>query len=130
MIEVYLTHNEGGTWELNATVLPHGGLSGLAQESTIASVHEGTFEAALGVTSDLDLSTLSFKPNPDRWPVPEPKFQIVNEGSHPEGDTFGNYQVTRGDVILGRIESFPRGNVGQLIKAALEIVGDADSKNK
>ncbi len=128
MIEVYLTEIDGAEWELNATVLPQGGLGGLSQESIIASVYEGTFQAAFEVTSELDLSNLSFKPEPDRWPVPEPKFQIVNEGSHPDSDNFGNYQIKCGDVLLGRIENFPRGSRGELIKEALKIVADADNR--
>jgi hypothetical protein len=128
MIELYLTQTKDGGWELNATVFPQGGVGGIAKESTIASVHEGTFKAALAATSELDLSTLSFTPNPERWPVPEPKFQIVNDGSHSDREMFGNYQVRCGDVVIERIENFPRGNRGELIKKALRIVADINDR--
>lgn len=121
MIELYLTQTKDGTWELNATVFPQGGVGGIAKESTIASVHEGTFKAAFEAASELDLNTLSFTPNPERWPVPEPKFQIINDGSHSDRNMFGNYQVRYGDVVIERIENFPRGNRGELIKKGCEL---------
>lgn len=127
MIELHLTQITGGTWELTATILPLGGLGGLAREATVATVHEGTFRAASDATTELDLSALSFTSNPDRWPVPEPKFQIVNELSHPERDTFGNYQIRRGDAIVGRLENFPRGDCGELIKEALRVVAAVEN---
>ncbi len=130
MIEVYLAKNSDSKWDLNATVLPQGGHGGLAQDSRVASIEEGTFEAALEATSDLDLSTLQFTANPDRWPVPEPKFQIVNEGSHADSEHFGNYQIKRGDLIVGRIENFPKGSRGELIREALRVLAEAENQKK
>jgi hypothetical protein len=130
MIEVYLTEKEAGTWELNATVFPQGGLGGLAQECHIASVREGNFRAAIETADDLNLSALSFKPDPHRWPVPEPKFQIINDGSHEDRHNFGNYQIRRGDIVLGRVENFPRRQRAELIKTALRIVADAEKTDR
>ena len=126
MIEIYLTQIHDGKWELKATILPKGGIGGLAQDATIASVHAGTFQVASEVASDLDLSRLSFQPNPDRWPVRPPKFQIINDGSHGDRANFGNYVIRYEGVQVGRIENFPRGERGELIKRALQIVATLD----
>lgn len=61
MIELNLTQINEGTWELAVTIFPHGGVGGLARESTVTTLKEGTFKAASNATSELDLSALSFK---------------------------------------------------------------------
>jgi hypothetical protein len=124
MIEVYVQQAEDGKWELKATVLPKGGIGGLAQDATIAPLREGTFQEALDATCDLDFSRLSFQPHPDRWPVPQPKFQIINDGSHPDRAAFGNYHIKYKGIVVGRIENFPRGQRGELIRKALKIIAD------
>lgn len=62
--------------------------------------------------------------------MPEPKFQIVNELSHPERENFGNYHIICGSVVVARIENFPRGDRGKLIKEALRIVADVENNKR
>lgn len=124
MIEVYLSTSpsDESSFQLNASILPHGGIGGLAKDSVLGPVPLNTFQAAYKACSKLDLSKLSFTPNENRWPVPGPKFQIVNTGSHAEREKFGNYQVFYEGEVIGEILNFPRGKRGELILAALKVV--------
>ena len=83
MIEVHISKAADRTWKLGAAILPKGGLGGLAEEAELGTLKEPTFAAASALLSECPLDQASFKPNADRWPVPPPKFQIVNDGTAP-----------------------------------------------
>jgi hypothetical protein len=125
MIEVHLD-NRNTTWDVNATILPYGGL-GIAKQATLATISAPSFIEAANAVASLD--TASFVENRDRWPVPGPKFQITNCMSHPDHERFGNYRIEMGGAVIGTIENFPRGNNVELIKEALSIVASADSNS-
>ena len=118
MIEVHLD-KQNEDWNINATILPYGGL-GVAKEATLGKVKSPSFaEAADAVQS---LETVSFVENRDRWPVPGPKFQIINEMTHLDHERFGNYRIEMDGAVVGTIENFPRAKTCELIKKALSLV--------
>lgn len=118
MIEVHITQG-ALAWEVNATILPQGGL-GIAQDAKLGTIASPSFaEASKAIAM---LSALSFHSNADRWPVPEPKFQIINQMSHSDPTRFGNYIVKYRDKVVGTIKDFPRTEMLRLIKEALVIV--------
>ncbi len=127
MIEIHLAKREKElVWDLTATVLPHEGL-GLAQEAVLTSIQSDSF--ALAARAIAPLSSVSFSPNPNRWPVPEPKIRIFNERNHSDREHFGNYRVEKNGRVLGRIEDFPRNNrdnTVELIRAAMALAVSAD----
>ncbi len=125
MIEIQL-EKRGSAWDVNATILPKGGL-GIAKDARLASIGTASFAEAAHAVANLTSAT--FQENPDRWGVPEPKFQIINQSSHSDHENFGNYKVVRSGRIIGQIKNFPKGEVIDLIKAALHIVAGAENKS-
>jgi hypothetical protein len=127
MIEVHIQSSET-YWTLRASIIPHGGL-GIAREADLAVLQTPTFPAALESTTTLEQAT--FSPNENRWPVLEPKFQIINQGTHLDRERFGNYHIRRDNEVIGKIDDFPRGQTVRLIKRALEIVArcEQDASN-
>ncbi|MBK1792587.1 hypothetical protein [Persicirhabdus sediminis] len=125
MIEVYLLKLSATEWQLTATIFPMGGHGGLAQEAALAQLCEPTFTAGLAAMKDDGLAGFgrdSFIANDSRWPVTEPKFQIVNDGSHPDPAEFGHYRVQLANKeILGRLENRKRSDLAGLIIAATEV---------
>lgn len=123
MIEVFIKKEETA-WTLCASILPYGGF-GIARDANLATLEDPTFQSAYeSVTA---LSEVSFSRNPDRWPVPEPKFQIINQGDHSDREHFGNYHIRRNEQIVGVIENFQRGKTLELIKKALEILASQET---
>ena len=122
MIEVHLAPH-GNDWQLQATVLPYGGLE-ISTEATLATLSAPSFREALPAIESL--ADAQFTPNPDRWPVQEPKFLIINEGSHPDSEHFGNYRIERAGEMIARVTDFPRGDRLALIKKALELVAERE----
>ncbi len=122
MIEVRLTQ-QGGEWEVGATIHPHGGL-GIAQDATLANISAPSFAQALRAVETLSEAT--FTPNPERWPSLGPQFKIINQMSHPDHEHFGNYKIMRGKIVIGTISDFPRGNPVELIREAIRIVSELE----
>ncbi len=117
MIEVYLQKSQNSGWDLKAAILPKGGL-GLAKETHLARLLQPSFQEA--AEKLIEFSELSFTTNPDRWPVGENAFQIINDLSHPDRENFGNYNIEHKGRNIGRIEDFPRNSLAALIKRALQ----------
>ena len=122
MIEINLAQSQGD-WHVNAAILPYGGL-GVAKVAQLAKISCASFSEAEQAVSNL--SSASFAPDQNRWPVSDPKFQIINDSTHEDSKNFANYRIQRGDVIIGRIDNFPRGSAIELIKLALEIVAQSE----
>jgi len=122
MIEVHLAQH-GERWNVTATILPWGGL-GIAKVAVLGTLEDGSFAAAAEVVNPL--LEASFTPNPDRWPVPEPKIQVINEMSHPNHTIMGNYRILRAGKVIGRIADHPRAEMTRLIKDALKIASESE----
>ncbi len=124
MIEIHLTKN-GASWDVTATKLPYGGL-GVAKVARLTRISEPSVVALQQAVQNL--SSVEFVPDQDRWPVPEPKFQIINQWSHPDPKHFGNYTIERGGSCVGTVPNFARGEALNLIRAALIVLAQSQHK--
>ena len=151
MLEIRITDEESGDSRVRVAVNPFGGLK-LPKEGIVARLRRRTeeegkevfdVETAAGnrfaveapagpdaklaaveqVFERLAEADIKLETNEHLWPEKGSKIRIINEGSHPDREHFGNYRVEHQDRVVGTIENHQKGQgLLCLLRKALNLI--------